>query len=119
MIEPIVSILKQPLLRAKSRAFWWGYVWRGLVVSENGQHHKAMGNALWLYLYLIIHADRKTGTLFRITKTIAADTGIAVRTIQLWLKILRNNGYIKTERTGRALRIMITKWRPIQSKKRV
>jgi DNA-binding transcriptional ArsR family regulator len=115
MTELIASILKQHQLphHSKSHAFWWGYVWRGLVVSKNAQHYKAMGKALWLYLYFIIHADRKKGTLFRITRTIAEDTGIPARTIQLWLKTLRENGYIQTERTGRSLQIKITKWRPI------
>jgi Helix-turn-helix domain len=99
---------------AKPYRSWWGYVWRGLVVSKNAKHYKLIGRALWLYLYLIIHADRKTGTLYRLTKTISADMGISKRTIQAWLAVLRNSGYIKTWRTGRSLQITITKWRLIR-----
>ena len=101
-------------VRPRSDFKWWGHVWRGLVVSENGRHRRVMGQSIWLYLYLIIHADRKTGTLYRITKTVSKDTGISTRTVQSWLKTLRKNGYITTRRTGRSLIITITKWRPIK-----
>ena len=118
MAQPIESILKQKYLfqKLQSRSRWWGYVWQGLVVSKDARHYQAMGKAIWLYLYLIIHADRKTGTLYRLTKTISENTGIPVRTIQSWLHILRKYGYITTERTGRSIVITITKWRPISKR---
>jgi DNA-binding transcriptional ArsR family regulator len=118
MAQPLKSILKQkfPSQKMQSGSRWWGYVWQGLVVSKNAQHYKAMGKAIWLYLYLVIHADRKTGTLYRLTKTISENTGIPVRTIQQWLHILRKHGYIITRRTGRSIVISITKWRPINKR---
>jgi hypothetical protein len=96
------------------RPNWWGHVWRGLLTEQTAKHYKAMGKAVWLYLYLIVHANRKTGILFRQTKTIAWDMGISLRTIQNWLTILRKHNYILTESTGRSLVITITKWKPIK-----
>lgn len=103
----------------KSNAFlkpsknWWGHIWKGLLSEQTAKHYKAMGKAIWLYLYLIVHANRKTGVLFRQTKTIATDMGIPIRTIQQWLTALRKGGYIITQFTGRSLIVTITKWRPI------
>lgn len=107
---------KKPMTK-KSSKNWWGAIWVGLVTEQTAKHHKAMGKALWLYLYFIVHANRNTGTLFRKTSTIASDMGISIRTIQHWLIILRKNGYITTEFTGRALVISITKWKPISRSK--
>ena len=76
-----------------------------------------MGRAVWLYLYLIVYANRKTGILFRQTKTISKDMGIPIRTIQHWLTLLRRHNYILTQTTGRSLVITITKWRPITKRK--
>jgi DNA-binding PadR family transcriptional regulator len=72
-----------------------------------------MGRALWLYGYLIVHADRRTGTLYRRIDTVSHDMKVSRRTIQAWLALLRRHGYIRTETTGRALAIRIEKWRPI------
>ena len=92
---------------------WWGYIWRGLLVERNGKHYKSMGRAIWLYLYLVVHADRQTGELKRKTQTISDDMGISKRTIQRWLQTLRNTNYITTTTNGRALKIKIMKWRRI------
>lgn len=92
---------------------WWGPIWRGLFVDAEGKHYRAMGRALWLYGYLIVHADRKNGTLYRTVATIARDMQVSKRTIQLWLATLRRHGYITAKTTGRALEIRIEKWRPI------
>ena len=108
--------IRSLLIRNSSRTLhlrWWGFVWRGMVVSRSGKHYEAMGRAVWLFLYLIIHANRRTGTLYRRIRTIARDMHISERTIQFWMKTLRDNGYITTERTGRSLIIHIAKWRPV------
>jgi hypothetical protein len=94
-------------------SMWWGPVWRGLFVDLEGKHYRSMGRALWLYGYLIVHADRRTGTLYRTVSTIARDMQVSKRTIQSWLVVLRRHSYIKTKTTGRALSIRIEKWRPI------
>jgi hypothetical protein len=97
---------------------WWGPVWRGLFVDPTGKHYRTIGRALWLYGYLIVHADRRTGTLYRKVATIASDMQVPTRTIQAWLTLLRQRGYIQTKQTGRALVIGIKKWRPVIKKER-
>jgi hypothetical protein len=113
MSHHINSVLKTNLLARPKQRDWWGFVWRGLVVSRSAQHYNAMGRAVWLFLYLVIHANRRTGTVYRRVRTIAQDIGLSERTVQIWLKTLRDKGYIFTERTGRSLIIHINKWKPI------
>ena len=97
----------------KNQKDWWAPVWRGLVVDPEGRHCRAMKNALWLFLYFLLNADRKKGFLLRKIKTITTDMGIKRDTILRWLKILRREGYISTRNTGRYLLIQIEKWKPL------
>lgn len=96
---------------------WWIHIWQGLVIDETSKHQKAMRQAIWLYLYLLMVANWKTGILYRKISTIIKETGFNQRTVQRWLKILREKGYIETCSTGRSLQISITKWRPINKRK--
>lgn len=88
-------------------------MWNGLIMDQDAAHFKKMGNALWLYFYLVINANRSTGMLVRKVKTISADTGIGRRKIFDWLGILRSGGYILTKNSGRCLAITINKWKPL------
>jgi len=98
---------------------WWAPVWRGLVVEPEGKHFRRMKEAVWLFLYLILHADRPTGTLRRKLTTIGRDMGVPRRTIQRWLRRLRQGGYITTRETGRAVQIAILKWKTLPVTTRV
>jgi len=93
---------------------WWAPVWRGLVVDETGKHYGAMRSAIWLYLYLVIHADRSEGTLFRKISTIAQDMGCKPATIRRWLAKLSAHNYISRNSTGRALRITVERWKRLR-----
>ncbi len=90
---------------------WWTPVWRGLAVDAAGRHYQKMGNAVWLYLYLLFHADRTTGFLKRKSWTISRDMGIKERTIRKWRGILRRHGYIRTHQAGIYVNFEITKWK--------
>ena len=92
---------------------WWAPVWRGLFVDAEATHFKKMGNALWLFLYLVLNANRGDGTLARKVRTISADMGVSRRTVFVWLEILRIEGYVETENSGRFLTVKIHKWKPI------
>ena len=94
---------------------WWAPVWRGLVVGSDAKHYQKMRSAVWLFLYLLIHADRRSGRLYRKQETIAKDMGISPRTIRNWLSILRRQGYVAIQNSGRSLSIDIHKWKPIVS----
>ena len=98
----------------KSKEKWWAAVWNGLPVEPSAKHYKAMKNAVWLYLYLLIYANRSTGKLFRRIATIAKDTGLTPRTISRWLNALKKGNYVEVKQTGRALQISITKWKSIK-----
>lgn len=97
----------------KSNNNWWSPLRRGLVFEPNARHYSQMKQAVWLYLYLLVNADAKQGTLFRKLSTIAKDTGIPTRTIRRWLGILKRHQYIKAEYNGSFWQIAVTKWRPI------
>lgn len=90
---------------------WWAPIWRGLVSDRNATHYQKMRSALWLYVFLLLHADRQTGLLVRKIRTICSETGIKRRTVLRWLRRLRAGGYITTRVTGRCLEIQVTKWK--------
>jgi hypothetical protein len=92
---------------------WWGPVWRGLVVDDQRKHYRRLRSALWLYLYLIIHADRQTGQVIRRYSTIAHDMGQQPRTVQRWLRVLRRQNYVAIRNSGRALVIHIQQWKSL------
>jgi hypothetical protein len=93
---------------------WWTPVWSGLLVEPTAKHYKAMGRAVWLFLYFLTYANRMTGKLFRRRSTIARDLGLSLRTINRWIHILKQSGYIETHQAERSLMISITKWKPIK-----
>lgn len=90
---------------------WWAPLWRGLVVDPEAKHYRRMKNAVWLFLHLVLHAERRSGRLKRKCKTIANETGVSEKTIQRWLKTLKDGGYIETKNTGRCLEIGINLWK--------
>jgi hypothetical protein len=75
-----------------------------------------MRSAIWLYLYLIVHTDRKIGRLFRRTSTIASDMGVRPETIRYWMAILKRCGYVASKTTGRAANITVERWNRIESR---
>jgi hypothetical protein len=72
-----------------------------------------MKNAIWLFLYFVINADRKTGFLFRKIRTISSDMGISKDSVSRWLRILKQEGYIDVDNTGRSLNIYVENWRSL------
>jgi hypothetical protein len=93
------------------RKDWWAPVWTGLVMDPECTHYTRMKSALWLYIYLLLNADRKTGSLKRKLRTISLDTGIKERTVKQWLSILKKNGYVEARSTGRCVYLVINKWK--------
>lgn len=92
---------------------WWAPVRSGLVMDREAKHYRKMRNALWLFLYLLLNADRASGAMVRKIKTICADMGQERDTVVRWLRTLRRTGYIETASTGRCLSIQIQKWRKL------
>lgn len=82
-------------------------------MDAEGKHYRGMGAAVWLYLYLLLNANRRTGFLMRKIDTISRDMGVRGDSVSRWLKLLRDGGYIQTVSTGRCLHIQIEKWKPL------
>jgi DNA-binding transcriptional ArsR family regulator len=97
---------------------WWAPLWRGLVADSTAKHYRSMKSAVWLFLYFVMHADRKTGKLVRRYDTIVKETGLAKRTIRHWLSILKRHGYVVVEHSGKslAIAIQVQKWKPLPPK---
>jgi len=90
---------------------WWAPLWKGLVIDPKGRHYNAMGSAVWLLIYFILSADRKTGTLKRKIETISKGMGASLRTVRRWLITLQRGGYIEANSNGRCLVIAISRWK--------
>lgn len=97
--------------RSSKPPSWWTPLWRGLVADPESKHRKAMGPAIWLFLYLLIYADRKTGIVHRTQESMHLDSGLSVRSIQSHLRRLKKNSYISTGKKGRYLAITILRWK--------
>jgi DNA-binding transcriptional ArsR family regulator len=97
---------------------WWAPLWRGLVTDSTAKHYKSMKSAVWLFLYFVMHADRRTGRLIRRYDTIVKETGLTKRTIRHWLLILKRHGYVVVEQSGKslAIAIQVQKWKPLLPK---
>lgn len=97
---------------------WWAPLWRGLVTDSTAKHYRSMKSAIWLFLYFVMHADRRTGRLIRRYDTIVKETGLAKRTIRHWLSILKRHGYVVVEQSGKslAIAIQVQKWKPLPPK---
>lgn len=98
---------------SQSQKTWWAPVWNGLVMDQEARHCRRMKNALWLYLYLLVNANRVTGMLMRKTGTISRDMGIPRDMALRWLNVLRKEGYIATSSNGRSLTIQISNFRSL------
>lgn len=98
---------------------WWVPLWRGLTVDPKGKHCQAMDGAIWLYLYLMLHANRDSGKVLRRYETIAKDMGRPLATIRRWLATLRRQGYVNVTYTPHSLVIHIQKWKSLPQRNRV
>jgi hypothetical protein len=92
---------------------WWAPVWKGLVMDSEAKHYLAMKNAIWLYLYFLLNANRRTGVLMRKIDTISNTMGVTRGTLVRWLDVLRSAGYVRTVNTGRSLTIQVTRWKAL------
>lgn len=97
--------------RLKQQPNWWTPLWRGLIADPDSKHRKAMGSAIWIFLYLLTYANRQTGIVRRRISRIREDTGYPLRTIQRHLKHLSERDYIEVSRSNHYLHIQIKKWK--------
>lgn len=92
---------------------FWCHMWNGLPTAK---HEKKMGITIWLYLWFLANVDREKGTVIIRQKDLAEENNLKLPALCWRLKILRNEGYIRTEQYGNYTRFKITKWRSITGK---
>ncbi len=90
---------------------WWRPLWSGLAIDPDGKHSKQMKTSVWLFLYLILVADQKTGMLTKSYAEISRMTGRRKKTTLKWMNALRRKGYVLTKKEGKRLVIQVKKWK--------
>lgn len=73
-------------------------------VLFEAQHHARMGAAIWLYGWLVLRQTHQTGTTGWVLggapvsyREIEEETGFNRRTLERWMRVLRNHEYISTQ----------------------
>jgi DNA-binding MarR family transcriptional regulator len=87
---------------------------RGVLFEE--RHYERMGSAIWLYGWLILRQTHQSGAVGWVLggaainyREIEEETGFSRKRLERWMKTLRAQGYIETERTPAGVVIRITK----------
>jgi hypothetical protein len=85
------------------------------VLFEAG-HYERMGAAIWLYGWLVLRQTHQSGTVGWVLggapihyREIEEETGFAPKTLERWMRTLREQGYIETQPTTRGLIVRILK----------
>jgi hypothetical protein len=85
-------------------------------VLFEARHYERMGAAVWLYGWLVLRQTRQEGATgwvlggARISyQEIEEETGFNRRTLERWMQVLRQGGYIETESSGGGISVRITK----------
>lgn len=85
-------------------------------VLFEARHYERMGAALWLYGWLVLRQTHQSGPDGWVLggapvsyREIEEETGFQRKTIERWMRTLRNQGYIETDATQRGVIIRIKK----------
>jgi len=88
-------------------------VLRSRLIGNDDRNYQKMRQTIWLYLYLVLQLNPRTGRLVTKVSTISQDMGIKEETIRSWLGHLRRKGYVWVKRQGDYLMISVTGLKPI------
>ena len=85
------------------------------------QHYARMGPAVWLYGWLVLRQTRQEGTVGWVLggkpisyREIEEETGFERKTLERWMRTLRDEGYIETSVAPAGMVIRITKAKKFQ-----
>jgi hypothetical protein len=85
-------------------------------VLFEARHYLRMGQAVWLYGWLVLRQTRQVGTMGLVLggrpvsyREIEEETGFHPRTLERWMRVLRREGYIETTPTPAGVIVRITK----------
>lgn len=87
---------------------------RGLVADASAKHLRRMKQSVWLYLYLLLAANRERGRRLLDPVRVATEMGISEATARSWLGHLRQAGYVTIRREGEHLEVTVTRWRTVE-----
>ena len=80
------------------------------------KHYQQMGQAVWLYGWLVLRQTRQEDTLGLVLggspvsyREIEEETGFARKTLERWMSVLRREGYVLTKSTPAGVMVRITK----------
>jgi hypothetical protein len=87
---------------------------RGVLFEAH--HYERMGQAVWLYGWLVLRQTRQEGTMGLVLggrpisyREIEEETGFSARTLERWMRVLRREGYVVTQATPSGVVVRITK----------
>ena len=85
-------------------------------VLFEAKHYQQMGQAVWLYGWLVLRQTRQEDTLGLVLggspvsyREIEEETGFARKTLERWMSVLRREGYVLTKSTPAGVIVRITK----------
>ena len=85
-------------------------------VLFDAKHHKQMGQAIWLYGWLMLRQTRQEGTIGLVLgghavsyREIEEETGFPRKTLERWMSALRRAGYVVTQAAPSGVIVQITK----------
>jgi hypothetical protein len=87
-------------------------------VLFEARHYERMGAAIWLFAWLVLRQTHQQGEVGWVLggapicyREIEEETGFNCRTLERWMRTLRQHGYIETEAApaGIVIRIMKAK----------
>lgn len=80
------------------------------------RHFTQMGSAVWLYGWLVLRQTHQSNSIGWVLggspvtyREIEGETGFNCRTLERWMRTLRQHGYIETEAVSGGVKIGITK----------
>ena len=87
----------------------WVKVKRGLLIDP--KHRQALGNRIWLYLYMLDMADWETGKVIQwIDRAASDDLQMPISTVRTQRREIEEAGYISCHQHKRSQTITIIKW---------
>jgi hypothetical protein len=85
-------------------------------VLFEARHYERMGAAIWLYGWLVLRQTHQQGDIGWVLggapisyREIEEETGFNVRTLERWMRSLRQHGYIQTQAAPAGIIVRITK----------
>ena len=71
----------------------YSHIWPQQFLSE----YERIGDALWLFLFLLVRVDPETGYFRGSFSQIAEETGVSAVKLKQWLERLEHEGYVRDE----------------------